>query len=139
MAHEKHACSHHQKSSVPVKNDDRIYTCPMHPEVRQQGPGNCPICGMSLEPMIISAGPEDNHEQKDMTRRFWISTALTVPLLIVTMGQLAVPQWIELVLATPVVLWGGWPFFIRGAQSLLSRHLNMFTLISLGVGVAYIY
>ncbi len=129
---------------------DAIYTCPMHPEVEQRGPGNCPICGMALEPKEITAEGGDDGELRDMTRRFWVSLVLAIPVLILAMGpmvglpvdKLVAPRnrvWLELILATPVVLWGGWPFFLRGWQSLLSRHLNMFTLISLGVSVAYIY
>ena len=127
------------------------YTCPMHPEVRQMGPGSCPKCGMALEPVTISAHEEDNPELRDMTRRFWVSLALTIPVLLSAMAdfipgrpleQLAparVWTWFELIVATPVVLWGGWPFFVRGWQSLVNRSLNMFTLIALGVGVAYYY
>jgi P-type Cu+ transporter len=125
------------------------YTCPMHPEIVRDHPGNCPICGMALEPRTITA-VEDNTELKDMTRRFWVSVALTIPLLVIAMGEMvglhlgqyASPStlsWLELLLATPVVLWGGWPFFVRGWQSILNRSLNMFTLIALGVGVAYAY
>lgn len=125
------------------------YTCPMHPEIVRDRPGSCPICGMALEPRTVTA-VEDNAELKSMTRRFWVSVALTLPLLIIAMGKmmglhldrLASPDtlsWLELLLATPVVLWGGWPFFFRGWQSILNRSLNMFTLIGLGVGVAYIY
>jgi Cu+-exporting ATPase len=127
------------------------YTCPMHPEVRQMGPGSCPKCGMALEPVTISAQEEDNPELADMARRFWVSLALTIPVLLAAMAdfipgrpleQLAsarVWTWFELIVATPVVLWGGWPFFVRGWQSLVNRSLNMFTLIALGVGVAYAY
>lgn len=129
---------------------DAIYTCPMHPEVEQRGPGSCPICGMALESKEISTDTQDDGELRDMKRRFWVSLALSIPVLILAMGPLFGLRldrlasqhtlgWIELLLATPVVLWGGWPFFVRGWQSLLSRHLNMFTLISLGVGVAYSY
>ena len=114
------------------------YTCPMHPEVVQIGPGSCPICGMALEPRIVSIDDGPNHELIDMTRRMWISAALTMPLVVGAMGGF-VPQWLQLVLATPVVLWGGWPFFVRGWSSLVSRNLNMFTLIALGVSVAYGY
>jgi P-type Cu+ transporter len=127
------------------------YTCPMHPEVRQMEPGACPKCGMALEPVAISAHEEENPELADMTRRFWVSVALTIPVLLVAMSdfipgrpleQLAsarVWTWFELIAATPVVLWGGWPFFVRGWQSLVNRSLNMFTLIALGVAVAYAY
>ncbi len=129
------------------------YTCPMHPEVVQDSPGNCPICGMALEPRSVSAVEEENPELRDMTRRFWISAILSVPLLIVAMGEWlpGVHDWLlsladartltilELILATPIVLWGGWPFFVRGYQSVVNRSPNMFTLIALGVGVAYVY
>ena len=125
-----------------------IWTCPMHPEVQQEGPGTCPICGMALEPAdpMIEEGP--NPELIDMTRRFWISAALSLPLVLLTMGAdllgwsplpMQAAVWLQLALAAPVVLWGGAPFFVRGVQSLLSRNLNMFTLISLGVGVAFAY
>jgi Cu+-exporting ATPase len=126
-----------------------IYTCPMHPEIRQVGPGSCPICGMALEPELVTAETGPNPELVDMTRRFWIGTALGLPLVVLDMGaHLAgahgwIPQtqsnWVQLALATPVVLWAGWPFFMRGWQSLLTRNLNMFTLIALGLGVAYFY
>jgi Cu+-exporting ATPase len=126
-----------------------IYTCPMHPEIRQPGPGACPICGMALEPELASAETAPNPELVDMTRRLWIGTALALPVVVLEMGgHLAgahgwVPQtlsnWIQFALATPVVLWAGWPFFVRGWQSLVTRNLNMFTLIALGVGVAYAY
>ena len=125
------------------------YTCPMHPDVRQKGPGSCPICGMALEPVTISLDEPPNEELGDMTRRFWISLALTLPILAVMVSEFLPGQplqhaiapralnWIELGLATPVVLWGGWPFFVRGWASIVSRHMNMFTLIALGVGAAY--
>jgi len=127
------------------------WTCPMHPEVVRDRPGNCPKCGMALEPREASAQDEGNPELADMTRRFWVSLLLAAPLLLLTMGDmlpgrpfraLAAPralQWIELLLATPVVLWCGWPFFVRAWQSLVNRSLNMFTLIGLGVAVAYVY
>jgi Cu+-exporting ATPase len=128
---------------------DAEYTCPMHPEVRQKGPGSCPICGMALEPVNVSLEEHPNEELVDMTRRVRWSLALTVPILLVMIDEFLPGQplharinarllnWIELVLATPVVLWGGWPFFVRGWASLVSRHLNMFTLIAMGVGAAY--
>jgi Cu+-exporting ATPase len=126
------------------------YTCPMHPEIVRSEPGNCPICGMALEPRTASVEHEVNPELLDMRRRFWVSVAITVPLLVIAMmgmipglghGQERGPvwNWVELVLATPVVLWGGWPFFERAWQSIVNRSLNMFTLIGLGVGVAYLY
>jgi Cu+-exporting ATPase len=126
------------------------YTCPMHPEIIRLEPGNCPICGMALEPRQVTA-EENNPELADMTRRFWISVALALPLLALMVSELlpSVPlqhwlsprtwAWIELALATPAVLWCGWPFFVRGWQSLVHRSLNMFTLISLGTGAAYLY
>jgi Cu+-exporting ATPase len=131
--------------------DTRTYTCPMHPEVRQVGPGTCPKCGMALEPLEPVAGEEGaSAELRDMTRRFWVSVALTAPLVALTMGEMALPAlvgrlgapallWIQLVLSTPVVLWGGWPFFVRGWQSVVRRSLNMFTLIALGTGAAFAY
>ena len=122
-----------------------IYTCPMHPEIRQVGPGACPICGMALEPE--AGGADDGGELADMTRRLWISTLLTLPVVALDMGGHFglwhlpghISAYAELVLATPVVLWGGWPFFVRGVQSLITRNLNMFTLIAMGTGVAYGY
>ena len=127
------------------------YVCPMHPEVVRTEPGSCPICGMALEPRTPSAEAEENAELVDMRRRFWVSLVLTVPVVSIAMVDLlpgrpleafASPRfltWMELLLATPVVLWGGWPFFVRGWQSVVNRSLNMFTLIGLGVGVAYAY
>ena len=125
-----------------------IYTCPMHPEVRQVGPGSCPICGMALEPEQVSLDDAPDPELKDMTRRFWIALALTLPVFVLEMGghfglmHLVPPawsNWISFVLSTPVVLWAGAPFFERGWKSLLTRNLNMFTLIAMGTGVAYLY
>jgi P-type Cu+ transporter len=121
---------------------DVEYTCPMHPEVVQMGPGTCPICGMALEPKDIQAGEAENPELVDMQRRFWISATLSAPLVVISMAMLGPHQariWVEVALATPVVLWGGWPFFVRAWQSLATRNLNMFTLIGIGVGVAYLY
>ncbi len=126
-----------------------IYTCPMHPQVRQVGPGFCPICGMALEPAEASPEAGPSAELLDMTRRFWIGLALTVPVLALEMGghltslHMLLGQrssnWGQLILATPVVLWGGWPFFVRGWASVVSRNLNMFTLIAMGTGVAWVY
>ncbi|TKD00781.1 heavy metal translocating P-type ATPase [Polyangium fumosum] len=128
-----------------------IYTCPMDPEVRQDKPGSCPICGMALEPMaILTAEEPPNPELESMTRRLWISAALSLPLLLLVMAPMLMPgwrwahvlpqqRWIELALATPVVLWGGWPFFERGFTSLVTRRFNMFTLIAIGTGTAYVY
>jgi Cu+-exporting ATPase len=125
------------------------YTCPMHPQVRQMGPGNCPICGMTLEPVVATAQAGDSPELRDMTRRFWIGLVLSVPVVVLEMGGHLVDlhgliaqqtsNWIQLVLATPVVLWCGWPFFVRAWASLKNRSLNMFTLIALGTGAAWIY
>ncbi len=125
------------------------YTCPMHPEIRQVGPGACPICGMALEPEIATAEAGPNPELADMTRRFWIGLALSVPVMVLEMGgHFAGPHnwvdptlsnYVQFAFATPVVLWAGWPFFVRGAQSLVTRNLNMFTLIGMGTGVAYVY
>ncbi len=122
-----------------------IYTCPMHPEIRQEGPGSCPICGMALEPE--AGGEDEGGELAEMTRRFWISAALALPVVVLDMsGHFGfaplthdASTWVQLVLTTPIVLWGGWPFFVRGLQSVRTRHLNMFTLIALGTGVAYLY
>src|SRR5215467_2540066 len=127
------------------------YTCPMHPEIVSDRPGSCPICGMALEPRTISAAHlEDDSELRSMQRRFWVGVGLSIPLLVLSMGAMAegsplrhlsptLLQWLQLALATPVVLWGGWPFFQRGWASLVNRSLNMFTLIALGTGVAYVY
>ncbi|MCK1736352.1 heavy metal translocating P-type ATPase [Bradyrhizobium sp. 138] len=138
-----------QKAPAPEMPAGTIYTCPMHPEIRQVGPGSCPICGMALEPEVASLETGPNPELADMTRRFWIGGALALPAVVLEMGgHLAGPHswidatlsnWIQLVFATPVVLWAGWPFFVRGWQSLLTRNLNMFTLIAMGTGVAYVY
>lgn len=125
------------------------YTCPMHPQVISDRPGSCPICGMALEPLTVSVEEEEDPELRDMTRRFWISLVLTAPLVVIAMGH-AIPGlghwlspalrgWIELALATPVVLWCGWPLLVRGWQSVVHRSLNMFTLIAMGVGVAWTY
>ena len=136
------------KPPAPVP-EGTIYTCPMHPEIRQTGPGNCPICGMALEPDVASADSGPNPELADMTRRFWIALALSLPVVVLEMGghlfnlHMLISQktsnWVQFVLATPVVLWAGWPFFERGARSLATRNLNMFTLIAMGTGVAWAY
>ena len=126
------------------------WTCPMHPEIVRSEPGSCPICGMALEPKTISLEDDGNPELEDMTRRFRVSVALTVPTLLIAMSEFlpgnlrtlipaSATNWAQMALATPVVLWGGWPFFVRGWQSLVNRSLNMFTLIALGVGVAYAF
>jgi Cu+-exporting ATPase len=125
------------------------YTCPMHPEVRQIGPGPCPICGMALEPVLVTADAGPNHELIDFTRRFFIGLLLALPVIILEMAAHLIgldrfvgprtSNWMQMILATPVVLWSGWPFFVRGWQSLLTRNLNMFTLIAMGTGVAWLY
>ncbi len=122
-----------------ASRSDALYTCPMHPEVRQQGPGACPKCGMDLEPVEVTIEEEENPELRSMTRRFWVSLVLTAPVFVIAMLHLAGPKWLQLALATPVVLWGGWPFFQRGWASVVHRSLNMFTLIALGVGVSWAY
>src|SRR5262245_1800871 len=111
------------------------YTCPMHPEVRQRGPGSCPKCGMALEPEVASADDEENPELTDMTRRFWIAAVLTAPVLIAGMFEIA--PMIQLLLSTPVVLWAGWPLFQRGAASIVNRSPNMCILIAIGTGSGY--
>jgi len=150
--HEHHH-HHHAPPATPARvvkgAQDVEYTCPMHPQVRQMGPGNCPICGMALEPVIATTETGESPELRDMTRRFWIGLILTLPVVLLEMGghlvnlhHLIAPQlsnWIQLVLATPVVLWAGWPFFVRGWASLVNRSLNMFTLIALGTGAAWVY
>ncbi|HVW27691.1 MAG TPA: heavy metal translocating P-type ATPase [Polyangiaceae bacterium] len=129
-----------------VEKDERIYTCPMHPEVRHRGPGSCPICGMALEPEEPAPDDSPNPELADMSRRFWVSAALTAPLLLVAMGGMFLParfhesaamHFVELALATPVVVWGGAPFFVRGFQSIRTRRPNMFTLIALGTAASF--
>ena len=128
-----------------------IFTCPMHPEIRQEGPGSCPICGMALEPLVVTANVQPNHELTDMTRRFWIGLALSAPVFVLEMGghvpwlglhhivPPGVSAWIQFALSTPVVLWVGFPFFQRAWASILNRSLNMFSLIALGTGAAYLY
>lgn len=140
-----------RQPEAPAAAPGRKYTCPMHPEIIRDGPGSCPICGMALEPLTVSLEEEENHELKDMTRRFWIAVVLTIPVFALGMSDLipgeplqqlvpmSVLQWVQLVLATPVVLWAGWPFFVRAWQSIVNRSLNMFTLIGLGVGVGYVF
>ncbi len=137
-------------AALPMEKTE--YTCPMHPEIVRDAPGDCPMCGMALEPRTVSVAEEKNPELVDMTRRFWVCVALTIPILIVAMSDI-IPgisaqmkfvsprawQWLEFILATPVVLWGGSPFFVRGWRSLLTRNLNMFTLIAIGTGVAYAF
>lgn len=140
-------------SGQPEDNlpEGTVYTCPMHPEIRREGPGSCPICGMALEPETVSLDQGPDPELIDMRRRFWWSALFTVPLFAYAMGEM-IPalglhrivdsgraQWLQFALASPVVLWGGWPFFVRAWQSLKSRHLNMFTLIGFGVAIAYLF
>jgi Cu+-exporting ATPase len=139
----------HGAKTAEAVPEGTIYTCPMHPQIRQNGPGSCPICGMALEPEMPTADTGPNAELADMTRRFWIGLVLTLPVLALEMGGHLtdlhmllgknLSNWIQFTLATPVVLWAGWPFFVRGWQSLVTRNLNMFTLIAMGVGVAYVY
>ncbi|MDX6288924.1 MAG: P-type Cu+ transporter [Blastocatellia bacterium] len=140
-----------EPATVTSPKEKIEYTCPMHPQIVRDAPGNCPICGMTLEPRAISLEDEKNPELVEMTRRFWVGVVLTVPLLLIAMSDVVpgnplarlasmrVLGWIQFALATPVVLWGGWPFFVRGWQSLVNRSLNMFTLIGLGVSVAYVF
>jgi Cu+-exporting ATPase len=126
-----------EPKAIPMESADVIYTCPMHPEVRQKGPGFCPKCGMALEPEIPVEEEEPNAELADMTRRFWIASILSVPVL--GLGMLEIQRWIQFALATPAVVWAGWPLFVRGWASVINRSLNMFTLIAMGVGTAYVY
>ena len=138
-----------QKGAPANVAEGTIYTCPMHPQIRQVGPGSCPICGMALEPEVATAETGPNPELADMTRRFWVGLALSVPVVILEMGghligghgwiDQTLSNWIQLILTTPVVLWAGWPFFVRGWQSVVTRNLNMFTLIAMGTGVAWVY
>ncbi len=137
-----------KKEPPPEMPAGTIYTCPMHPEVRQEGPGTCPICGMALEPDVVSLDDAPNPELADMTRRFWIGALLAAPVVVLEMGghlvgghglvEPTLSNWIQFVFTTPVVLWAGWPFFVRGWQSLQTRNLNMFTLIAMGTAVAYV-
>jgi Cu+-exporting ATPase len=150
------SCGMALEPDVPLATTRTEYTCPMHPQIVRDAPGSCPICGMALEPRTVTAAQEENPELQDMTRRFWVGVALTVPLLAIAMGSMLWPHsveylilhlrikggslpWLEFLLATPVVLWCGFPFFQRFWTSLVNRSPNMFTLIGLGTGVAYIY
>ena len=137
-------------AAAPAEGEVVEYTCPMHPEIRRPGPGSCPICGMALEPVTVTADTGPSPELADMTRRFWVGVALSVPVLLLGMGGDLFPAihdvisekasaWIQLVLATPVVLWAGWPFFERGWTSVRTMKLNMFTLIAMGTGVAWLF
>jgi Cu+-exporting ATPase len=139
------------KCGMALEPETVEYTCPMHPEIVRNGPGNCPICGMALEPRVAAGiHEEDDSELRSMQRRLWVGIALSIPLLAISMGGMAAGsplhnlpagwmEWLQLLLATPVVLWGGWPFFQRGWASLVNRHLNMFTLIAMGTGTAYFF
>jgi Cu+-exporting ATPase len=163
-SHSGHECHHHSDGDTKTSGDDSkynklpsgyegtVYTCPMHPQVRQAKPGACPLCGMGLEVESVTLGDEGpNPELVDFTRRFWVALVFSIPLLILTMapfvGIMAIrdffgermSQWIELILATPVILWSGWPFFTRGYNSFRTMNLNMFSLIAMGVGAAYIF
>jgi Cu+-exporting ATPase len=140
-----------EPATITAPKSKTEYTCPMHPEIVRDAPGGCPLCGMALEPRTVSLTEEKNPELKQMSRRFWVCVVLSIPLLLIGMSELipgaridelmpmAIRGWIELALATPVVLWGAWPFFVRAWQSLVNRSLNMFTLIGVGVGVAYLF
>ncbi|ASQ46971.1 copper-transporting P-type ATPase [Legionella clemsonensis] len=141
-----HKASPEPTKNTPITNGPVTYTCPMHPEIREEKPGNCPLCGMALEPEAVSLQEEQNPEYIDMRRRFWVGLFLSLPVVVLAMGEHLRPVihgnlsvWIQLVLATPVVLWCGWPFFVRGWQSIKTGHLNMFTLIAIGTGVAWSY
>jgi Cu+-exporting ATPase len=138
------------KCGMALEPEGVEYTCPMHPQIVRSSPGSCPICGMALEPRVAAVGVEDDSELRSMTRRFWVGVILSIPLLVISMGGMGASSplhnlppgwlhWLQLLLATPVVLWGGWPFFERGWASLVNRHLNMFSLIALGTGTAYLY
>jgi len=147
--HDAQATMAAEKSTVTDQTEGAIYTCPMHPQVRQIGPGNCPICGMALEPEVMTAETAPSAELIDMRRRFWIGLVLTVPVLALEMGNhltnlhmlldSKTSNWLQLIFATPVVLWAGAPFFERAWRSIVTRHLNMFTLIAMGTGVAWVY
>jgi P-type Cu+ transporter len=144
-----HTSEHKHEAPLPKASMGTIYTCPMHPQIRQDRPGFCPICGMALEPLIATGEHVHNLELADMSRRFWVGLALSVPVLLLGMGgellglnrfvSATTSQWIQFAFGTPVVLWAGWPFFTRAWASLVSRNLNMFTLIALGTGVAWTY
>jgi len=149
-ADRRHGHSHTRETAAAPVPEGSIWTCPMHPEIRRDGPGNCPICGMALEPLIATADAGPSPELADMTRRFWIGLVLALPVFLLEMGSHLIPAlhhlvpanvsiWTQFVLATPVVLWAGWPFFVRAWASLVNRSLNMFTLIAMGTGVAWAY
>jgi Cu+-exporting ATPase len=147
-------CCHGHAAKAPVDHgpvaEGTVFLCPMHLEIRQIGPGECPICGMALEPEVVTADMGPSEEYLDMRRRLWVAAALAVPLVAVAMGRHLLPglfqalpatvlNGLELLLATPIVLWAGWPFFVRGWQSLKTRHYNMFTLVAIGTGIAWLY
>ncbi|EDJ9099487.1 Ag(+)-translocating P-type ATPase SilP [Salmonella enterica subsp. enterica] len=154
-----HHHDHHEVSPDKIKQSHRqaekeisegVWTCPMHPEIRRSGPGSCPVCGMALEPLVATASTGTSDELRDMTRRFWLGLLLAFPVLILEMGSHLFPAlrntvppqyntWLQLLLASPVVLWCGWPFFARAGMSLRNRSLNMFTLVAMGTGVAWVY
>jgi Cu+-exporting ATPase len=153
---EAHACCQHstpeqEHGDLRKPPGQVIYTCPMHPEVQQDKPGECPKCGMALEAHTVSAIEEDNPELADMSRRFWVGAALSLPVFVLAMAHILpalgheswvmsdASRWLQFILSTPVVLWAGWPFFKRGWRSLVTRQLNMFTLIAIGVGTAYLF
>lgn len=146
-AHTHHAHAGHAHGHAPAQAaPGTVYTCPMHPEIRQDRPGNCPKCGMSLEPVMPALDEAENPELLDFQRRFWWTLPLTVVVTLLAMFghslgwfEMATQSWIELVLTVPIVLWAGWPFFVRGAQSVMNRSPNMWTLISLGTGSAFVY
>jgi P-type Cu+ transporter len=151
-AHEHRASGHSARVAATARTPvpaGTIYTCPMHPQVRQVGPGNCPICGMALEPVLVTTETGPSAELVDMTRRFWIGLVLALPVVALEMGGhltnlhmllgQSLSNWLQFIIATPVVLWAGWPFFVRGWQSILTRNLNMFALIAMGIGVAWVY
>src|SRR4051812_8965064 len=133
----------------PTVDADVEYTCPMHPQIRQMGPGSCPICGMALEPVLATAEAGESPELKDMSRRFWVGLLMTIPVVVLEMGghlvdlhhymTLQTSNWLQFLFGTPVVLWAGWPFFVRGWLSLKNRSLNMFTLVALGTGADWLY
>lgn len=134
--------SHNPNYAATSSNVLQLYTCPMHPEIIRDRPGSCPICGMALEPKNILAEVVENEELVDISRRFWISVILTLPLFLMTMGMhipSPISSWLQFILATPIILWCGWPLLKRGVLSIIERHLNMFTLIALGTGIAYVY
>ncbi len=139
-----------ESSNPSVTQHKTIYTCPMHAEIAHDGPGTCPICGMNLEPKTIGTAEADDSELKNMSRRFWVALVLTIPVFLLAMvPMIGMPldqwlgakwySWLQLVLSTPVVLWAGWPFFERGWRSIVTWNLNMFTLIAIGTGAAYLY